>query len=149
MKHIAISIFLSSLLLVSWLFYDTSQPSSLVDSTTNIDNTLEFQELSASVDRQQKQLQDLINTIKLNTKKVELTNKLPVASDAKYTIFVQEDGLNRVFLLNTETGESWRYYINQGKSEGWLFMNFNASGVEFSAAEEGKAFTDKVLKRSR
>ena len=58
-------------------------------------------------------------------------------------------GLPRTFLLNAETGESWRYYISStdGKieSEGWGFLKFTGRGLSFVNPDDAIQYIRRIL----
>lgn len=154
MKYIAISILASTLILTSWLFYNTNTPK--ISQSYNSDAYLKIDDIELELQKQsrerlinQKKIEELVSKLEHITANKAIPN---ITNMSKYKIFTMElGGVPRTFLLNTESGETWRYYINSvnGKqtSEGWSFLNFNAYGLDFASPTEAKMRIEGEIKK--
>jgi len=71
----------------------------------------------------------------------------------KYTILNDPDGVT--YLLNTKTGETWRWYRNfkngtsEMETEGWAPVVFSVGGFDFSNTSKAQEFNEFLLRIER
>jgi hypothetical protein len=69
----------------------------------------------------------------------------------EYTIINDPEGMT--YLLNSKTGETWRWYRNveegEIESEGWTPVNFNVGGLDFSIPAECRELQMVMLEADR
>ena len=90
-----------------------------------------------------------IQTRRLHLEQAKEERLAEAETQGKYTITNDPDGMT--YLLNTKTGETWRWYRNFKKgtsemeSEGWTPVVFSVGGLDFSGSSKARGFNELLL----